>query len=57
MPYLEFGKIDEATEKRLNELIHGKSFRSYWRKKRIFDIIVSSVILLFAAIPMALQSK
>ena len=54
MPYLEFGKIDEATEKRLNELIHGKSFRSYWRKKRIFDIIVSSVIILFAAIPMAI---
>lgn len=54
MPYLEFGTIDEATEKRLTEIISNKSFKSYWRKKRTFDVIVASVLLLFAAIPMAL---
>ena len=52
MAYLEQGKIDEATEKRLRELLENKSFRSYWRKKRRFDIVVSSIILTLAAIPM-----
>ena len=54
MPYLEYGKIDAATEKRLNDLIHNKSFKSYWRKKRTFDLIVSSALLAVAAIPMGL---
>ena len=54
MPYLEFGKIDEATENRLTKIIGNKSFRSYWKKKRTFDIIVSSVILIIAIIPMVL---
>ena len=54
MPYLEFGKIDEATEKRLLQITSAKSFRSYWRKKRTFDAIMSTIILLIAAIPMAL---
>ena len=54
MPYLEYGKIDAATEKRLNDSIHNKSFKSYWRKKRTFDLIVSSALLAVAAIPMGL---
>lgn len=54
MAYLEFGKIDEKTEQRLKDIIEHKSFKSYWRKKRIFDIIVSSIILLFAIIPILL---
>ena len=54
MPYLEFGKIDEKTEKKLVELTENKSFRSYWRKKRIFDIIVATIIVLFATIPILL---
>ena len=53
MPYLEFGKIDKATEERLARIVNNKSFRSYWKKKRIFDIIVSLVILIIAIIPMA----
>ena len=54
MPYLEFGKIDEATEKRLARIVNNRSFRSYWKKKRAFDVIVSAVILIFAVIPIAL---
>lgn len=54
MPYLEFGKIDEAAEKRLAQIINNKSFRSYWRRKRLFDIVVSIAILIVAIIPMAL---
>ncbi|MBQ7580509.1 MAG: sugar transferase [Clostridia bacterium] len=52
MAYLEFGKIDEKTEQRLKEIIENKSFKSYWRKKRAFDLIVSTIILIIAAIPM-----
>ena len=54
MPYLEFGKIDEETEKRLARIVNNKSFGSYWRKKRAFDIIVSCVILILAIIPIIL---
>jgi lipopolysaccharide/colanic/teichoic acid biosynthesis glycosyltransferase len=54
MPFLEYGKIDEATEKRLKEIIENKSFQKYWKKKRSFDVIVSSILLFFAAIPMGL---
>ena len=54
MPYLEYGKIDSATEERLRSIIEDKSFKQYWVKKRLFDIIVASVLLLFAAIPMLL---
>jgi uncharacterized membrane protein (DUF485 family) len=52
MPFLEYGKIDEATEKRLKEIIENKSFQKYWKKKRSFDVIVSSIMLFFAAIPL-----
>jgi len=31
-----------------------KSFASYWRKKRAFDIVVCTIILLLATIPMCL---
>lgn len=54
MPFLEYGTIDETTEKRLKEIVENKSFKSYWIKKRIFDIIVTSILLLFIAIPMLL---
>ena len=53
MAYLEYGKIDERTEKRLNELLK-RSFKSYWRKKRTFDLIVASLLLLIMIIPMML---
>ena len=53
MAYLEYGKIDERTEKRLNELLK-KSFKTYWRKKRTFDLIVTSILILILIIPMAL---
>ena len=53
MAYLEYGQIDEKTEKRLNELLK-RSFKNYWRKKRTFDIIVTSILLLILIIPMSL---
>ena len=53
MAYLEYGKIDAKTEKRMQQ-IFTKSFKSYWRKKRIFDIIVASLLMIILIIPMAL---
>ena len=54
MPYLEQGTLDEATEKRLNDLISRRSFRVYWIRKRTFDLIVASILLLVLAIPIIL---
>ncbi|MBQ1839023.1 MAG: sugar transferase [Ruminococcus sp.] len=53
MAYLEYGKIDEKAEKRMNELLK-KSFKTYWKKKRTFDIIVTSILILILAVPMLL---
>lgn len=53
MAYLEYGKIDEKTEKRMNELLK-KNFRSYWKKKRTFDVIVTSILMVILIIPMLL---
>ncbi len=46
MPYIESEKVDEKTRLKLAELIE-KSQRSYWRKKRLFDIFFASLILLW----------
>lgn len=54
MAYLEYGTIDEVTEKRLKEILENKSFKTYWIRKRVFDIIVSSILLIFALIPILL---
>ena len=35
-------------------MLKNKSFRTYWKKKRAFDIVVCSGLLLVSAIPMAL---
>lgn len=53
MPYLEHGKIDERTEKRLNELIK-KSYKRFWIKKRTFDLIVTGILLLLLIIPIGI---
>ena len=45
MPYIDAEKVDEKTRKRLAELID-QSYKSYWRKKRLFDIFFASLILL-----------
>lgn len=53
MAYLEYGKIDAKTEERMRRIFN-KSFKSYWRKKRTFDIIVTSLLMLILFIPMML---
>lgn len=46
MPYIDQNKVDEITKQKLEAIIE-KSYSSYWRKKRLFDIFFASLILLF----------
>ena len=46
MPYIEQDKVDERTRQKLEAIIE-KSYASYWKKKRLFDIFFASLILLF----------
>lgn len=46
MPYIEKDKVDEKTRWKLEALLE-KSYLSYWRKKRLFDIFFATLILLF----------
>lgn len=46
MPYIEHANVDGRTRKRLEALLK-KSYASYWKKKRLFDIFFATLILLF----------
>ena len=46
MPYIESEKVDEKTRIKLEAIIE-KSYASYWKKKRLFDIFFATLILLF----------
>ena len=55
MKFLEAEKVDEKTAERLEKLID-KSYYSYWRKKRIFDVSVTVIILIFLIIPILITA-
>ena len=46
MPYIERDKVDERTREKLEAIIE-KSYTSYWKKKRLFDVFFATLILLF----------
>jgi len=46
MPYIEQDKVDERTREKL-ELIIKKSYATFWKQKRLFDIFFATLILLF----------
>lgn len=46
MPYIEKDKVDAKTREKLEEILE-KSYSSYWKSKRFFDIFFASLILLF----------
>lgn len=50
MAYLDKDKVDSRTRERMENIL-SKSYVTYWRKKRIFDLFVSIIILTFAIIP------
>jgi lipopolysaccharide/colanic/teichoic acid biosynthesis glycosyltransferase len=47
MPYIERDKVDERTREKLEAIIE-KSYTSYWKKKRLFDVFFATLILLFS---------
>lgn len=44
--FIESEKVDEKTRAKLEAIIE-KSYASYWKKKRLFDIFFATLILLF----------
>ncbi len=46
MPYIEKDKVDTRTREKLESIIE-KSYATYWKQKRIFDIFFATLILLF----------
>ena len=52
---MEYEKVDEKTAKRMREILEG-SYAYYWKKKRIFDIIVTGLLLIFLFLPMLIMA-
>ena len=46
MPYIDQAKVDEKTREKLEAIIE-KSYLTFWRQKRLFDIFFATLILLF----------
>ncbi len=46
MPYIEQDKVDERTREKLEAIIE-KSYSTFWKRKRLFDIFFATLILLF----------
>lgn len=46
MPYIDQNKVDERTREKLEAIIE-KSYKTFWRSKRLFDIFFATLILLF----------
>ena len=53
--YLDYEKVDKKTAERLEKLIE-KSYHSYWKKKRAFDLISATLILIVLIIPILIMS-
>ena len=46
MPYIDQKKVDEKTRQKLEAIIE-KSYATFWKSKRLFDIFFATLILLF----------
>lgn len=46
MPYIDQDKVDERTREKLEAIIE-KSYATFWKQKRLFDIFFATLILLF----------
>ena len=46
MPYIEQDKVDTRTREKLEAIIE-KSYSTFWKQKRLFDIFFATLILLF----------
>lgn len=55
MQYIDIEKIDEKTASRLERIIE-KSYASYWKKKRAFDIIAATLLLIPLFVPILIMA-
>ena len=46
MPFIDREKVDEKTRQKLESIIE-KSYATFWRRKRLFDIFFATLIFLF----------
>ena len=46
MPFIDQEKVDEKTRQKLEAIIE-KSYATFWRRKRLFDIFFATLIFLF----------
>ena len=46
MPYIEQDKVDAKTKEKLEAILE-KSYATFWKSKRLFDIFFATLILLF----------
>ena len=46
MPFIDQKKVDEKTRQKLEAIIE-KSYATFWRRKRLFDIFFATLIFLF----------
>ena len=46
MPFIDQKKVDEKTRQKLESIIE-KSYATFWRRKRLFDIFFATLIFLF----------
>lgn len=46
MPYIDAEKVDARTREKLESIIK-KSYSTFWKRKRLFDIFFATMILLF----------
>ena len=46
MPFIDQEKVDAKTREKLEAIIE-KSYKTYWNRKRLFDIFFATLILLF----------
>ena len=46
MPFIDQEKVDEKTRQKLESIIE-KSYATFWRRKRLFDIFFATLIFLF----------
>ena len=53
--YIDYEKVDAKTAARLKKMIE-KSYGSYWKKKRAFDLIAVTLLLIPLILPMLLMA-
>ena len=55
MSYLDSEKVDKKTADRLGRIVE-KSYSSYWKKKRIFDLIAVVILIVPLFLPIAIMA-